>query len=110
MLLLMSLMYLSTYKRHGFISGGKLGDFLVKGQDALFLIYGTMICAFSIILFSTFLTIQTISGKDKPIPPENVICPNCKKIFKGDDVPNLICSICGTTLEDLKGFYKRHPD
>lgn len=37
------------------------------------------------------------------------ICPKCKTPFNAADVPDKLCPECHEPLEDLKGFYRKHP-
>jgi len=39
-----------------------------------------------------------------------VICPSCGRSYNQQDVPRMECPTCQVELEDLKGFYDRHPD
>jgi hypothetical protein len=45
-----------------------------------------------------------------PDIPETVICLSCQSPFNGRELSALICSKCGGTLENLIGFYDRHPE
>jgi Uma2 family endonuclease len=42
--------------------------------------------------------------------PETVICSNCKEVIEKEKVPEPICRKCGGRLEEIEGFYDRHPD
>ena len=39
-----------------------------------------------------------------------VICPRCGEIKYAKDVPELKCPMCKIALEELEGFYDRHPN
>lgn len=39
-----------------------------------------------------------------------VICTDCRKPFSNIDAPSEICPSCGGRLENLSGFYERHPE
>ena len=39
-----------------------------------------------------------------------VMCPSCVKPFQIKDAPNFKCPICNEELDDLEGFYERHPN
>ena len=38
-----------------------------------------------------------------------MMCPRCVKPFELESVKNGICPVCGIDLEELFGFYDRHP-
>lgn len=38
------------------------------------------------------------------------MCPRCVKPHQKKNVLELKCPVCGEALEDLTGFYERHPD
>lgn len=42
--------------------------------------------------------------------PETVKCLNCLEPFAGNKLTTLKCPKCGGSLEDLRGFFERHPD
>ena len=37
-------------------------------------------------------------------------CKKCMNTYAIDDIPNTKCPNCGDGLEDLEGFYERHPE
>lgn len=39
-----------------------------------------------------------------------LICPKCQDTFFDRDVSKNVCPNCNVVLEDVKGFYKRHPE
>ncbi len=41
---------------------------------------------------------------------EVFICKSCVKPFARNKVPELICPNCNEPLENLEGFYERHPE
>jgi hypothetical protein len=41
---------------------------------------------------------------------ENLICPKCEDLFRWSDTLGDKCPKCGAGLEDLRGFYERHPE
>ncbi|NJD02599.1 MAG: hypothetical protein FIA99_08400 [Ruminiclostridium sp.] len=42
--------------------------------------------------------------------PQFMICPKCSIPLWGKDNPTMICSNCQSPLEDVNGFYDRHPE
>jgi hypothetical protein len=49
---------------------------------------------------------------DRKTRDESIVlmCPKCIKPFYKKDVPTLRCPDCQNTLENLSGFYERHPE
>jgi len=39
-----------------------------------------------------------------------LICPKCREPYSKKDVPDERCPRCEVELEDLEGFYERHPE
>ena len=39
-----------------------------------------------------------------------LMCPKCVQPIYKKDCPDLICPACESPLEDLSGFYERHPE
>ena len=64
----------------------------------------------AIFIWSAFWK-KTIEAEKKAKDEKRVLmCPKCVKPFYKKDVPTLRCPGCQTSLEDLSGFYERHPD
>ena len=68
---------------------------------------GFIVLGFGIVtvLYGCF---QKISSKQNELSFS--ICPNCKKSLYSADVPEGLCPICKVRLENLSGFYERHPE
>ncbi len=41
---------------------------------------------------------------------DNLICPKCEELYRWKKSLGDKCPKCGTILEDLEGFYERHPE
>ena len=65
-------------------------------------------CTFIIIGISIFVI--ALRKKAKEFGDKFLICPTCKKPFNKKDVTNSRCPKCKAELEDLEGFYERHPE
>jgi len=67
-------------------------------------------------IFGILLLLYGILGdiigrkEEKPNLPEFTVCPKCKESFWGNDTPDLKCKKCGHNLEEMNGYYKRHPE
>ena len=49
-------------------------------------------------------------ARNKRNDEEFLICPTCRKPFGRGDFAENQCPICETDLENLEGFYERHPE
>ena len=63
-----------------------------------------------IMLVGIFVIYTTLSSKRKYLKEKYLICPKCKDSFSQKDVSNSLCPNCTVELEDLEGFYDRHPE
>ena len=58
-----------------------------------------------------FFMYTSLIRKNKHAKEKYLICPQCKVSFKQKkDVKNPRCPHCSVDLEDLEGFYDRHPE
>jgi len=39
-----------------------------------------------------------------------MMCPRCGEAYNTDGMLDCKCPVCHVVLEDIKGFYKRHPE
>jgi len=67
------------------------------------------------ILFVIFGIMLILYGLFKKCVPENeaskfIICSECSKTFYAKDIPDQKCPKCNAKLEDMEGFYERHPE
>ena len=54
---------------------------------------------------------NAIDAETKAEDEKNILmCPKCVKPFFKKDVPTSRCPDCQDPLEDLSGFYERHPE
>jgi Zn finger protein HypA/HybF involved in hydrogenase expression len=76
--------------------------------ETLSLVFGTgaVLLGFAFIIQALR---QDIWDKKK-IKQAEMICPKCETIYMSLDQPGHKCPHCGVGLEDLKGFYERHPE
>ena len=62
-------------------------------------------------LICTSFSKKAIEAEKKAKDEKKVfMCPNCIKPFYKKDCPALKCPECNELLEDLSGFYERHPE
>jgi len=64
----------------------------------------------SLFVWSSFRK-KAIEAEEKAKDEKTVLmCPKCVKPFYKKDCPTLHCPDCGTPVEQLEGFYDRHPE
>lgn len=68
------------------------------------------ISIFVIGLAFIFLCLTAKARGYKEVEDTFVICPKCRDSFYERDVKEKICPKCKIKVEDVKGFYERHPD
>ena len=87
---------------------GEGAEVTIKGVR----VFGGLLALYTIFLtVSGFYSIKNNVFKDiRKHAPSFVICPNCLKTMRGRNVPNYLCPECNVLLENIVGFYDRHPD
>ncbi len=100
------------------LAGGFRGQGLVERGDLPYerFIQGfkciliAALIAFILMVYKSVWALRALWKNDYTNEPENVICLNCHSAFVYDVVKSFKCSKCDGSLENLKGFYERHPD
>ena len=100
------------------IAGGSRGESLVERGDLPYERYVqgfkyiliAALIAFLVMVYKSIWALRALWKGDYTNEPENVICLNCQSVFVYDAIKSLKCPTCSGTLEDLKGFYDRHPE
>jgi hypothetical protein len=90
---------------------GALSDQHARNTIYLIAFFSLIVLVYS--WYKAFQAVSAIMGKDSdnlPDTPETVICLNCREPFAWKDTEGPSCPNCGGTLEDLRGFYERHPE
>jgi hypothetical protein len=70
------------------------------------------------IVIGVFSFIYALVFKKSLIPPDNrfgdaspaFMCPNCRQPAFGNDFPDMECPNCHIQVEEVEGFYDRHPE
>lgn len=70
--------------------------------------FGILLIVVGVFFILTTLWNKTEAGKAEP--PQLLICPKCQKVQTSVESETLKCATCGIELEDLEGFYDRHPE
>ncbi|HEB85478.1 MAG TPA: hypothetical protein ENI68_00440 [Gammaproteobacteria bacterium] len=68
-------------------------------------IYGSIWVSAGLAMLIKGSFIKVVSSLEKV-----VACPKCGTPYNQQEITDQICPICQVELEDLKGFYDRHPD
>ena len=71
-----------------------------RGSGVIVLIFGVFL-----ILYGCFRKARNKQDEEKFL-----ICLGCGKTFYEKDIPNRQCLDCGSDLENIDGFYERHPE
>jgi hypothetical protein len=93
-----------------------IGFFLAIGREVSFrgtkLEFGeaNVVVGSIFMMFGIAILVIALRTKAKDFEDKSVICPKCKTPFDQKDVPDGRCPKCEVELEDLEGFYKRHPE
>jgi len=114
---LVSILWLNRYARYGYVNTARWPSFIPSyGKVALFILYTAFAASVVFWIYAIYLSVcgwlWRKSGYLRPsaINPEFVICGACDTPYRGIEVVNLLCPKCGTRVEDLEGYYDRHPD
>ncbi len=93
------------YEMHGGgnVSNEKADQWI---EDILF----AVIIVFPYGLYKAYWAVIAIIRNDYSSDSETVICLNCYEMFSVYKVNKMVCPRCTGTLENLNGFYDRHPD
>ena len=83
----------------------------VSSGQGMLLIFAGVIWIGYVLLNRKKILIQEETVKEaKREAKRFVICPRCGETKYAKDVPGLKCPKCETALEELEGFYDRHPN
>ena len=97
------------YIRHGRYS---VRGYAYEGNEVLIPLYGGLFLSFLMIgftVYSTFYGIYQVKKGNIAHIPKNSICYKCESIFDESQI-TMVCPKCSIKLEDLIGFYERHPE
>ena len=62
------------------------------------------------IIIGIGIVIYSLHKKPKDFEDTVLICPKCEATFNRRDIIDQNCPQCNVKLEDLEGFYDRHPE
>ena len=93
------------YEMHGSgnVSNEKAGQWI---EDILF----AVIMVFPYGLYKAYWAVIAITRNDYSSESETVVCLKCYEMFSVYKVDKMVCPKCTGSLENLNGFYDRHPD
>ena len=113
--LFIGLILLHEYKSTGCIRVKYLD---ICGEDAKTTSHLILLVTFSALGYFVFLVIRTFANPEKRRyyttktgKKTYFICSKCQEIVEAENSDGLSCPKCNNTkMEELSGFYKRHPD
>ncbi len=100
----------AEYKGLGYI---QVRNNIYSAHDSIVTLYGcTFVAGLMIMMaiYSTFYGLYQAKRGKIPNYPVDSICYNCGSVFNVSQITSMVCPKCGGKLEDLKGFYYRHPE
>lgn len=106
----------TDYKRYGFIYTGKGRVFTATGEEALAIIYGIACAAFCLWIMAGYNCLRSVTKikrgefSEQDEAPEFVICTNCGEPQRSEDLLAGNCRKCTGNVEDVEGYYDRHPE
>jgi len=100
------------YRKYGNIS---IRGTLISGNDALITAVATIAVSVVIFLIAIYVTVMYLFFHNRAdfgeLPPSDVlICSKCQTPVPANETSGSVCPKCGGNLEDVKGFYTRHPE
>ncbi len=104
------LMFWLELKQHGYFT---VKGISYSGMEIIVPFYGVLICSIIALGSTLYLTIYGFVLVKMNILrdlAEKYICSECESTFERATVGLAICKKCGGPLEDLDGFYIRHPE
>ncbi len=84
----------------------KLGWYLLSNHEVE-LSYGKWIAGPGLFFWGVYWLIK---GKKSKYVEIHYKCLNCGKVFKLEQSTNNSCKTCSKPLEELEGFFERHPE
>lgn len=104
------------FKRYGFIYTGKGRVFTATGDEALAIIYGIASAALCLWIMAGYNSLRSATKikrgeySDQDEAPEFAICTNCGEPQHSKDLLVGHCRKCTGNVEDIEGYYDRHPE
>lgn len=88
-------------------------DYLYRFGIEIYIGKNRYLVASACFIFGLFLIIFAVRKKFTHIFSDTTIylkCLCCGELFDEDEKPHLQCPKCGGDLENIEGFYDRHPE
>jgi hypothetical protein len=111
----MGLSFHHEYRKYGYFTDHH-DRIRIYGNDALISSLGIIIAASIILAFTLYATVIALYFVRRtdftklPTKPEVLICDKCQNPIDSKKVSGIVCPTCGGNLEDIKGYYGRHPE
>lgn len=116
LIILCGLLFVSQYTEYGYINTARWAFVPTFGKKAVLIMCTTLSAGIFFVLWSFYLLFcrSKFSRRGEFGPavdrPDYVICANCGEVFNGLALVANLCPKCSGQLENLEGFYDRHPD
>lgn len=105
--------FILEYARTGKIISPRTGLEIAEGSLAIFIIFVvSSVCIYAWIL-AVRNHLQYLKDKNlipNILTPEYVICRSCSQPSYSKDLTSGLCPSCGGDVEELSGYYDRHPE
>ncbi len=90
---------------------------VLAGEDAKFLAWSLFILGIIVVIYCVIYLLKIVNDKklrektiERACDSIYFICPECDETFFGHEVKNdFRCPHCNVEVEELEGFYERHP-
>lgn len=102
----------NKYNQTGYVM---IRTVVVNGNDAMYYIGVSFFLCLITFTYASFIGLyglwyfRTSSPSKIDLTPEYWICPKCRTTYLGYTIKSRSCPQCGRNLEDVEGFYERHP-
>jgi hypothetical protein len=105
------LSFYSIHKEYGSFKMWFFSPFTIdifEGSRGVIIIL--FLIGFAIIVYSIYLSVCYFVLKENDYWPAFLMCKQCLRPYARADITSNSCQECGALLENLVGFYDRHPE
>ncbi len=105
--------FYSSYEEYGYFKMWFFSQLTVdifEGTRAVVAIYVILIMGCAITVYGIYLSVCYFVLKENDYLPAFLMCKQCVRPYAREDITSNTCQECGALLENLVGFYDRHPE